>query len=218
MKCIHKVTTLLTLTTLLLFLLLLLRPTLTISDPDPPETLYATLEIEPNATDAEIRHAYRVQSRRFHPDKTARLGPDEQASARANFQRVQMSRDVLLSEARCEYDRYVMGSSLTQLRACLRLAAERDRERESVAEETEEELEREEEKEGGKERDLIRGSEKGLLVFRRDTTVLRWLMSAVNGLAEWMQTRLFNLNISIAKMFRQRERGSSVMPLDADDH
>lgn len=41
---------------------------------------YATLEVDSNVTDEELRKAYRSQSRKFHPDMKARSGSDEDCS------------------------------------------------------------------------------------------------------------------------------------------
>ncbi len=49
---------------------------------------YHILEIEPNATDDEIKKAYREMAKKYHPDKVSYLGEDIQKSAKEKFQRV----------------------------------------------------------------------------------------------------------------------------------
>jgi len=53
-----------------------------------PDADYRVLEVSPNATDEEIRKAYRRMSMKHHPDKVAHLGPEFQKTATAKFQRV----------------------------------------------------------------------------------------------------------------------------------
>lgn len=50
---------------------------------------YKILEISPEATDDEIRKAYRKMAVKFHPDKVAALGDDVQHAAKEKFQKVQ---------------------------------------------------------------------------------------------------------------------------------
>ena len=49
---------------------------------------YRVLEVAPNATDDEIRKAYRRLSMKHHPDKVATLGPEFQRAATEKFQRI----------------------------------------------------------------------------------------------------------------------------------
>lgn len=53
-----------------------------------PMADYRVLELSPNATDDELRKAYRRMSMKHHPDKVAHLGPEFQKSATEKFQRV----------------------------------------------------------------------------------------------------------------------------------
>lgn len=53
------------------------------------ESAYAVLEISPNATDDEVKSAYRRMAMKFHPDKVATLGPDVQKSAEEKFRKIQ---------------------------------------------------------------------------------------------------------------------------------
>lgn len=50
---------------------------------------YAILEIEPEATDDEIKKAYRRMAVKYHPDKISHLGEDFQKAAKEKFQQVQ---------------------------------------------------------------------------------------------------------------------------------
>ena len=49
---------------------------------------YKILEIEPTATVEEIKKAYRVMARKYHPDKVSYLGEDIQQTAKEKFQKV----------------------------------------------------------------------------------------------------------------------------------
>ena len=52
------------------------------------EDAYHILEIEPGATDEEVRKAYKKMSLKHHPDKVAYLGPDIQAAATEKFKSI----------------------------------------------------------------------------------------------------------------------------------
>jgi DnaJ like chaperone protein len=49
---------------------------------------YKILEIEPTATDEEVKKAYRRMAMKFHPDKVSHLGEDFQKAANEKFQSV----------------------------------------------------------------------------------------------------------------------------------
>lgn len=53
-----------------------------------PNANYRVLEVSPNASDDEVRRAYRRMSMKHHPDKVAHLGPEFQKTATEKFQRV----------------------------------------------------------------------------------------------------------------------------------
>ena len=53
-----------------------------------PGVDYRVLEVSPNASDDEVRRAYRRMSMKHHPDKVAHLGPEFQKAATEKFQRV----------------------------------------------------------------------------------------------------------------------------------
>jgi len=49
---------------------------------------YKILEIEPTASDEEVKKAYRKMAVKYHPDKVSHLGEDFQQKAKEKFQRV----------------------------------------------------------------------------------------------------------------------------------
>ncbi len=53
-----------------------------------PEADYRVLEVSPQATDDEVRKAFRRMSMKHHPDKVAHLGVEFQKAATEKFQRV----------------------------------------------------------------------------------------------------------------------------------
>ncbi len=52
------------------------------------DAAYKILEISPEATEQEIKKAYRKMAIKYHPDKVAHLGEDFQKSAKEKFQKV----------------------------------------------------------------------------------------------------------------------------------
>lgn len=54
-----------------------------------PYSAYEVLGIQPSATDAEVRSAYRRMAMKHHPDKVATLGPDVQKAAEEKFKQIQ---------------------------------------------------------------------------------------------------------------------------------
>jgi DnaJ like chaperone protein len=52
------------------------------------DSAYKILEIDKNASDDEIRKAYRKMAVKFHPDKVSHLGEDFQKQAKEKFQKV----------------------------------------------------------------------------------------------------------------------------------
>ncbi len=49
---------------------------------------YKVLEISPDATDEELKTAYRKMAVKYHPDKVAHLGPEVQNAAKEKFQQL----------------------------------------------------------------------------------------------------------------------------------
>lgn len=50
---------------------------------------YKILEVEPTATDEEVKKAYRKMALRFHPDRVIDLGEEAQKAAKERFQHIQ---------------------------------------------------------------------------------------------------------------------------------
>lgn len=50
---------------------------------------YKVLGIEPNATDEEVKKAYRQMAVRYHPDKVSQMGEEHQKGAKEKFQKIQ---------------------------------------------------------------------------------------------------------------------------------
>ena len=59
---------------------------------------YTVLGISPNATDDEVRTAYRKMAMKNHPDKVATLGPDVQKAAAEKFRQVQEAYETIKKE------------------------------------------------------------------------------------------------------------------------
>ena len=52
------------------------------------QSAYKILEIDPSATDEEVKKAYRKMANKYHPDKVSHLGEDFQKAANQKFQKV----------------------------------------------------------------------------------------------------------------------------------
>ena len=59
---------------------------------------YDVLEIKPDATDDEVRKAYRRMAMKNHPDKVATLGPEVQKAAAERFQKIQEAYESIKKE------------------------------------------------------------------------------------------------------------------------
>ncbi len=62
------------------------------------ESAYTILEIEPTATDDEVKKAYRRLAMKYHPDKVSQLGPDVQEAAKVKFQAIQSAYEKIKKE------------------------------------------------------------------------------------------------------------------------
>ena len=60
---------------------------------DSLEDAYKVLEIDPSATDDEVRAAYRRMALKHHPDKVASLGEDILKAANEKFQRINEAKE-----------------------------------------------------------------------------------------------------------------------------
>lgn len=52
------------------------------------DAAYRILEITPDATDEEVKKAYRKMAMKYHPDKVSSLGPDIQKAAEEKFKKI----------------------------------------------------------------------------------------------------------------------------------
>ena len=59
---------------------------------------YRILEIDPSATDAEVKKAYRRMAVKYHPDKVATLGEDVQKAAEEKFKAVSRAYEEICKE------------------------------------------------------------------------------------------------------------------------
>jgi DnaJ like chaperone protein len=59
---------------------------------------YKILEIEPFATDEDVKKAYRQMAVKYHPDKVFHLGPEIQASAQEKFKMINEAYDQIKKE------------------------------------------------------------------------------------------------------------------------
>ncbi len=62
------------------------------------DSAYAVLEIQPSATDDEVRSAYRRMAMKNHPDKVATLGPEVQKAAEEKFRKIQEAYETIKKE------------------------------------------------------------------------------------------------------------------------
>ena len=62
------------------------------------DSAYKVLGIEPNATDDEVRKAYKRMALKYHPDKVATLGEDVQKAAEEKFKKVQQAYEQIKKE------------------------------------------------------------------------------------------------------------------------
>ncbi len=76
-------------------------------------TLYDVLEVIPTASAETIHAAYRSLISRYHPDKVAALGPEQQAAATARTKEINFAYDILSDAvSRARYDEELRGEEL----------------------------------------------------------------------------------------------------------
>ena len=62
------------------------------------QSAYNILEVDPSASDQEIKKAYRKMANKYHPDKVSHLGEDFQDAANQKFQKVNEAYDKIKKE------------------------------------------------------------------------------------------------------------------------
>lgn len=62
------------------------------------KSAYKILEVDPEASDAEIKKAYRKMAVKYHPDKVSHLGEEFQKGAKEKFQKVQEAYETIKKE------------------------------------------------------------------------------------------------------------------------
>ncbi len=59
---------------------------------------YKILDLQPDATDEEVKKAYRKMALKYHPDRVAHLGPEVQHSAKEKFQQLNAAYNAIKAE------------------------------------------------------------------------------------------------------------------------
>ncbi len=65
---------------------------------DSSDANYKILEISKNATDQELKKAYRKMAKKYHPDKVRHLGQEHQKGAEEKFKRIQKAYEAIQAE------------------------------------------------------------------------------------------------------------------------
>ena len=72
-------------------------------------TLYDNLELNPDASEVEIKKAYNQLSKKWHPDKHSQASASEQEEAKTKFQTINQAKEILLDKEKREaYDQLGM--------------------------------------------------------------------------------------------------------------
>ncbi len=66
------------------------------------DAAYKILEIDPTATDEEVKKAYRQMAMKYHPDKVSYLGDDFQQAAKEKFQKVNEAYETIRKQRESE--------------------------------------------------------------------------------------------------------------------
>ncbi|KAI1738879.1 hypothetical protein F4680DRAFT_449675 [Xylaria scruposa] len=107
--------------------------------PKPHLNYYEILNTTIDATNSELKRAYRRQVAKWHSDKVQRLSADKQIEAKENYDLATEVYETLTSYERCDYDLHVMKVTSAQYSRCkaqerLDRKNERDRAEEAEAE------------------------------------------------------------------------------------
>ena len=62
------------------------------------EAAYRVLQISPDATDTEVKNAYREMAKKYHPDRVANLGEEVRKAAEQKFQKVNEAYETIKKE------------------------------------------------------------------------------------------------------------------------
>ncbi len=62
------------------------------------DAAYQILEVDKNATDDEIKRAYKKMAVKHHPDKVSSLGPDVQRAAEEKFKKISVAYEKIKKE------------------------------------------------------------------------------------------------------------------------
>ncbi len=69
-----------------------------VDEPDSPSALeaaYKVLGVSPDASDAEVKAAYRKMALEHHPDRVGKLGEDVRKAAEKKFQEINAAKEII---------------------------------------------------------------------------------------------------------------------------